>query len=44
MKTDYEMGSDSMSDLTLWKQLEQWKEQYQWVDLTHELSTDTPIG
>ena len=31
-----------MSDLTLWKQLEQWKEQYQWVDLTHELSTDTP--
>ena len=32
-----------MADLTLWKVLAEWKTpRYKWVDLTHELSQETP--
>jgi len=31
-----------MSDHTLWNQLSEWKSKYKWVDLTHELSPETP--
>ena len=32
-----------MANLTLWEQVKEWKsEQYKWVDLTHELSPETP--
>ena len=32
-----------MANLTLWEQVKAWKsEQYKWVDLTHELSPETP--
>lgn len=31
-----------MADLTLWKHLNDWKKNYDWVDLTHELSPETP--
>lgn len=34
-----------MKNLTLWNYLKEMKSpQYRWVDLTHELSPDTPIG
>ncbi|MGM9526297.1 MAG: cyclase family protein [Peptococcaceae bacterium] len=31
-----------MADLTLWTQLENWKQSCKWVDLSHELSPETP--
>lgn len=31
-----------MANLQLWQQYAQWKTQYDWVDLTHPLSPDTP--
>lgn len=31
-----------MADLALWKQLGEWKKTCKWVDLTHELSPETP--
>lgn len=31
-----------MTDLTLWKQLGEWKKTCKWVDLTHEMSSETP--
>lgn len=34
--------SNTMADLKLWKVLEDWKTNYEWVDLTHELTPGTP--
>lgn len=31
-----------MTNIKLWQQLEEWQNQYQWIDLTHELSPETP--
>lgn len=31
-----------MKKLTLWEQLKDWKENYSWVELSHELNTETP--
>ena len=32
-----------MANITLWQQLQQWKSpQYKWIELTHELSSETP--
>lgn len=31
-----------MENLKLWKQLESWKKECQWIDLTHTLSEETP--
>ena len=32
-----------MANLALWEQLKEWKSpKYKWVDLTHELSPETP--
>lgn len=31
-----------MANLTLWQQLDGWKKEYKWVDMSHELSPDTP--
>ena len=34
-----------MANLTLWEQIKELKSpKYKWVDLTHELSPETPIG
>lgn len=31
-----------MADLKLWQQLQEWQDNCQWVDLTHEMSPETP--
>lgn len=38
----FRMGGTKMENKTLWSQYEGWKNEYQWVDLTHELSSETP--